>query len=365
MSTANFEVGYMHLHFPLELALAAGAYPIRMFGAPHPYVLADSHLQSYTCTLARGIMEQWLKGEYDRFCCVVMSHACDTVQRLEAILKHSKPNPPVYSMYFPLNRQSKGSASLLASNMKDLLLKIATHTGADTSESSLVDSLERAAATIDEVRTLANHIMSLHAEGKISYLQLYDMQISAQLIPPQQWIEQARKFISRNESNKPDESLIPIALYSGPILMRQFAELVSELGLKVVFDRSSTGTLILPNPKVYESASEQLLAAQSLDEALQALARRELMRPSDPTSLPSPNEPERRVDAFVRDAKSAGARGIVFMYIKFCEPWAFDAAAMDAACKEQDMRWIMINYEHAPTLPGQTITRLEAFAEII
>ena len=55
-------VGYVCSYVPEEMILAAGAHPVRLFGAKENASLADSHLQSYCCSLARGVLEEGLSG---------------------------------------------------------------------------------------------------------------------------------------------------------------------------------------------------------------------------------------------------------------------------------------------------------------
>ncbi|MDD5168269.1 MAG: 2-hydroxyacyl-CoA dehydratase, partial [Syntrophales bacterium] len=58
-------VGYVCSYTPEEIILAAGAHPMRLFGSKENIHLADSHLQSYCCSVVRGILEEGLSGRLD------------------------------------------------------------------------------------------------------------------------------------------------------------------------------------------------------------------------------------------------------------------------------------------------------------
>ena len=58
-------VGYTCSYTPEEIIYAAGALPFRLFGTNEGIHLADANLQSYCCSLVRGILEEGLSGRLD------------------------------------------------------------------------------------------------------------------------------------------------------------------------------------------------------------------------------------------------------------------------------------------------------------
>jgi benzoyl-CoA reductase/2-hydroxyglutaryl-CoA dehydratase subunit BcrC/BadD/HgdB len=58
-------IGYVCSYAPEELIYAAGALPVRLFGSDSIIHRADLHLQSYCCSLVRGILEDGLSGRLD------------------------------------------------------------------------------------------------------------------------------------------------------------------------------------------------------------------------------------------------------------------------------------------------------------
>ncbi|MBN2687853.1 MAG: 2-hydroxyacyl-CoA dehydratase, partial [Deltaproteobacteria bacterium] len=78
-------VGTLCSYVPEEIIIAAGATPFRLFGSVEKTRLADAHLQSYGCSLAKGILEDALSGMLSFLDGVVFTHTCDTMQRLSDI----------------------------------------------------------------------------------------------------------------------------------------------------------------------------------------------------------------------------------------------------------------------------------------
>ncbi len=63
--TGKKVVGYCCSYAPEEIIWAAGAMPVRLFSANENIHLADTHLQSYCCSLVRGILEEALADRLD------------------------------------------------------------------------------------------------------------------------------------------------------------------------------------------------------------------------------------------------------------------------------------------------------------
>ena len=74
-------VGTFCSYAPEEIILAAGAHPFRLFGSGEKIHLAETHLQSYCCSLVRGALEDALAGRLEFLDGVVFPHTCDSIQR--------------------------------------------------------------------------------------------------------------------------------------------------------------------------------------------------------------------------------------------------------------------------------------------
>ena len=75
-------VAHFCSYTPEEVIWAAGALPLRIFGQSERIVAADTHLQSYSCSLVRGALEDALTGRLDFADGFVFPHTCDSIQRL-------------------------------------------------------------------------------------------------------------------------------------------------------------------------------------------------------------------------------------------------------------------------------------------
>ena len=58
-------IGYCCTYTPEEIIFAASAHPVRLFGAKGAIQRADAHLQAYSCSLVRGVLEDALAGNLE------------------------------------------------------------------------------------------------------------------------------------------------------------------------------------------------------------------------------------------------------------------------------------------------------------
>ena len=75
-------VAYAGCDVPVELILAAQAFPVRLCGIAEATPLADRYLESAFTPEARSICEQWLRGDLNFIDAVIFPRSDDAMQRL-------------------------------------------------------------------------------------------------------------------------------------------------------------------------------------------------------------------------------------------------------------------------------------------
>jgi len=98
------------------------------------------------------------------------------------------------------------------------------------------------------------------------------------------------------------------------------------------------------------------------DDPLETLAWLMFANPPCPTRSASLAE---RLDYLNRLVRQSGAQGVVIHTVKFCEPELFDVAGIKAHFGERDVPVLFLESELEGELAGQTVTRLEAFVEMV
>jgi benzoyl-CoA reductase/2-hydroxyglutaryl-CoA dehydratase subunit BcrC/BadD/HgdB len=73
----------------------------------------------------------------------------------------------------------------------------------------------------------------------------------------------------------------------------------------------------------------------------------------------------RRGDGLVRRAGESGAQGVIFIFLKFCDPHAFDYPYLKAMLDAAGLPSLIIELEEGAQGQGQMRTRCEAFMEML
>ena len=134
-------VGTVCSYAPEELIHAAGALPVRMFGSNASIGRADLHLQSYCCSLARGILEDALEGRLDVLDGMVFPHTCDTIQRLSDVWRLNLPKIFHADVVLPVKLNTPSARQYLIDVLARFAKELGDKLGKEISEAALADSI--------------------------------------------------------------------------------------------------------------------------------------------------------------------------------------------------------------------------------
>jgi benzoyl-CoA reductase/2-hydroxyglutaryl-CoA dehydratase subunit BcrC/BadD/HgdB len=94
----------------------------------------------------------------------------------------------------------------------------------------------------------------------------------------------------------------------------------------------------------------------------EALLDRYAAAPPCPTRAADPDVRVRHLEALL---DRSGARGVLVHVVKFCEPELFDVPAIRRACAARGLPLLQLEGELERQLSAQTVTRIEAFGELL
>jgi benzoyl-CoA reductase/2-hydroxyglutaryl-CoA dehydratase subunit BcrC/BadD/HgdB len=73
----------------------------------------------------------------------------------------------------------------------------------------------------------------------------------------------------------------------------------------------------------------------------------------------------RRGDDLVRQAKASRAQGVMILFLKFCDPHAFDYPYLKSMLDAEGIPSLLVELESQTAVDGQLRTRCEAFMEML
>ncbi len=357
-------VGYVCTYVPEELILAAGAHPLRLFGTKGELGLADAHLQSYCCSLVRGIMEEGLKGGTDFLDGVIFPHTCDSIQRLSDLWRMNVPKGFHLDAVLPVKLHTESARSYFIAVLERLRRDLERELKTRISD----DDLYRACELMNEIRKRLQRIYELrcHDPSLLAGDDLYNIVKGAMIMDRLQVNELLSKmtdvlaarsqiensgssfFESRGTAqNKPSVRLI---MAGGICNHTRIQRLIEEAGGTVIWDDLCTGSRYFAAP---------IAAAPA---PLEAIADRYMGRAVCPAKHAGLRNRAEHIVSLVQEKQ---ARGVVFLHLKFCDPHAFDYPYLRSALEEAGIPSLLLEVEDPLPAEGQLRTRFEAFLEML
>jgi bcr-type benzoyl-CoA reductase subunit C len=344
-------IGYMCSYAPEELIWAAGAHPVRLFGSNRNILLADGHLQTYCCSLARGVLEDALSGNLSWLDGMIFPHTCDTVQRLSDIWRLNVPSCFHLDVVLPVKLDTESAGTYLTDVLRlfrrDLegALQV-TITDADLKKSiSLYNDIRSGLQRVYELKNGNPNIMS----GR----DIYTLIRAAMIMDREDYLKILKKVIKELEQSggkTAKENKTRLVLSGGICSHPDIYSVIEDSGGVVVGDDLCTGS--------------RYFAGQidTSTDPIAAIAGRYRQRVNCPAKH---KDNTSRAEHLLQIVKGSDACGVIFLLLKFCDPHAYDYPYLQAALNQAGISSLLLEVEDQPLAHGQTQTRLEAFLETL
>ncbi len=334
---------------PEELILAADLLGLRMVGGSEAITRADSHLQTYCCSLVRGALETALSRELDFLDGAIFPHTCDSIQRLSDIWRMNVGLAFHLDVVLPVKLDTPSAGAYAVAVLQKARADLEAALGKTIDD----DALARAIETINGIRTAMQRIYTLRRErpGIISGSDLHAIVRASMIMDRVAFFETLTRIVHGLESAG---ATFPqgrrIFLSGGVCNLPDIYDTLEAAGGIVVGDDLCTG-----------SRGFSGLVTDRGD-PMTAIAERYLARVICPAKHAGIT---RRGEDLVRLAREAGAEGVIFLYLKFCDPHAFDYPYLTAMLDDAGIPCLMVELEEQTVPQGQFRTRCEAFMEML
>jgi bzd-type benzoyl-CoA reductase N subunit len=344
-------VGYFCSYTPEEIIYAAGAHPFRIFAAGENIHFADAHFQSYCCSLVRGTLEGALAGNLDFLDGAVFPHTCDSIQRLSDIWRMNVKGPFHADIVLPVKLDTESGRAYMIDVLKKFRAELASHLGVEITD----DKLKNAIGTFNTIRASLKRLYELKAEnpGIISGSDLYAIVKASMMMDRDHLMEALPAVIQELEKKKANAELYAgkrIVLAGGVCNHPDIYRIIEEAGGAVVWDDFCTGS------RYFEES------VKANTDPIAAIAGRYMERPLCPAKHAGIFT---RGENLLRIVKEKEARGVVFLFLKFCDPHAFDYPYMKEFLDREGIPSIMLEVEDQLPSEGQLRTRFETFVDML
>lgn len=342
-------VGSTCTYTPEELLLAAGLHPFRIFAESQSLSHADAHIQAYGCSMVRGMLEDGLSGQLDFMDAVVFPHACDSIQRLSDIWRLN-----VRSLHFDLLLPVKLD-SLLA---KSYYEKVVARFGKDlekTFDVKITDqSLVAAIEQMNEFRDLLQQLYLLQSQypGIMSGSDLSQVVKASMVMDKKEAITAMKTWLSELESlPKPEVNHKKRILVSGSVCSHpDIHQIIEAKDAAVVYDDLCSGS------RYFEGM------ITDLKNPMQAITRRYTERYVCPAKHLGVTFQMENLKKLIADHK---VDAVLFMLLKFCEPFAFDYPDVKKELEALSIPFLMVEMDRHNVVDEQMRTRIDTMLEIL
>ncbi len=344
-------VGTYCSYAPEEIILAAGAHPVRLFGSGEKIRLAETHLQSYCCSLVRGALEDALGGRVDFLDGVVFPHTCDSIQRLSDIWRLNVPACFHLDVVLPVKLDTDGARRYVT----DVLKRFRRELGEQLGVSITDGDLRRAIGTANRIRSALMKIDDLRGERPdiLSGSDLYVLVRAAMVmerIRAASLLEEVADDLTKRSGSAIGRQPKRILLSGGVCNHPDIHTIIEEAGGEVVGDDLCTGS------RYYRGLTDEKA------DPVTAIAGRYLERVVCPAKHRGLSD---RADHLVRLVREKRAQGVIFFLLKFCDPHAFDYPYLKEALDRVGVPSMLMEVEDRLPAEGQLRTRFETFVEMI
>jgi len=336
--------GYLCSYAPLEVLHAAGFAPVRLLQLSGPVALANAHLPSFACALARAVTERMLCTELDFLDGVLFAHTCDTMQCVADIWRMAKPGFRVVTFDLPTVLSSPHAQAYYVAELHHLTAVLGSEFGAAVTDNALHESI----VIYNEQRRLLSTLYR-HRQ-RFSSVQLWSLTLAGMLMPVEEHVALLRSSLRDAENESAAEREGPAIFLVGAVLDEPvILQLIDELGGCVVGDDLCTGSRYFDTP-----------VAETGD-PFAALAERYLQRTPCPVKH---HATQPRTQRLLDLLCATGAQGVIFVLPKFCDAHAFDYVTLCKALDDAQVPHLLIETEMT-TPSGQLRTRIQAFIEML
>jgi bcr-type benzoyl-CoA reductase subunit C len=344
-------VGFTCSYTPEEIIYAAGALPFRLFGTNEGIHRADMHLQSYCCSLVRGILEEGLSGRLDFLDGAVFPHTCDSIQRLSDIWRLNVTPQFHIDLVLPVKLNTTSARQYLIDILEKFKKDLERALGAKITDGALSDSIK----IYNQIRALIMQLYTLRAQ-KPEVLNGRDFHIiikAAMIMDRQLLLKTLREIVAQLEKTpgtKTNPGTKKLLLTGSICSHPDIYDIIENAGGVVVWDDLCTGS------RYFEGVLDEKAPP------LEAIAQRYLDRDICPAKHAGLTD---RGESLVQMVRKHQADGVVFMLLKFCDPHAFDYPYIKEMLERENIPCMLLDMEEQLPAGGQLQTRFETFIQIL
>jgi len=336
------------IHYPKELLTAMNILAVELWGPPgKPWGPDAGRIQTYVCAIVRNALAFLAAGGADVVDGVLFPHTCDSIQGLAT----QAPDfggwgKQVFRFLHPKGEDRPSSRTFVRRELEALAVDLERLTHAPLDPEALRCALE----LHREIHSLRAHLVDRRRSLPVDDLALYTVLRRGEFLWPSDHLTELREVAAGLTEAKVKQGVPVMITGLVPEPMTIFSALDDAGAFVVADDYAAVGRRIVrDHPE---------LAPDPLDTLV------DLQFAGPPCSTRTIAQ-QRRLDELEQTFDRSGAAGLIIHMVKFCEPELFDVPLIRRRFESKGAPVLYLESELERDLAGQTVTRVEAFVEML
>ena len=335
------------VYTPEEIIHAMGLIPMGAWGADMTLENSKEYFPAFICSVMQSILELGMRDVYEGASAIVIPSLCDSLKCLGQNWKYAVPSIPFIPMTYPQNRWGQVGTDFTRAGYERVVSDLEKATGARLDMDKLSESIQVYNAHNAAMRSI-DEAMARHPE--ITAAQRSDIFKSAFFMKKEEHTAWVEELLTALEETEPAAEKVKVMttgiLCDSPALL----EIFDSLGLHIAADD------VAAQSRQYRTdCAETGDPMAALCEKFAAMDNCSVLYDPD----------KKRPRTIVEQAKARGARGVVVVLTKFCDPEEFDYPPIKNACAGAGLPVTLIEVDRQMRNFEQARTALETFRDVL
>lgn len=332
---------------PDEIAHSMGLVPMGTWGANMELNRAKEYFPAFMCSIVQSILELGISGKFKGASAIIIPSLCDTLKTMGENWKYAVPDIKFIPMTYPQNRKPAYGIAYTRAGYERVIEDLEKCTGAKFSMDSLAES-NKLYNEHNEAMRRVDELLARHAE--VTVQERSDIFASANYMLAEEHTALVKKLIAELEAAEESVGNYPVVVSGILTDMPGLSETFDEIGIHIVAD------------DVCAHSRQYRTDVPEGDDPLQALAVK-FANTDNCSVLYNVEKP--RIQWIVDIAKERGAKGVVVVMTKFCDPEEFDFVCIKEACEKADLPLALVEVDRQMKQFEQVKTNLETFRDML
>lgn len=336
------------VYTPEEIVHSMGAVPFGAWGADIELNESKRYFPAFICSIMQSILELGIKGTYKGASAIVIPSLCDSLKVIGQNWKYAVPSIPFIPMTYPQNRKPDFGVEFTKAGYERVIKDLTEYTSLSFDDAALAQSIEVYNAHNAAMREL---VSALAEHPEVSNAQRSDIFKSAFFMLKEEHTALVRELIE--ELGKEAAGQPKIRIMTTGILADApgLTSILDECGLQIVCDDIA--------------AESRQYATDTPSEGEPALYRLALKFKNMDNCSVLYDPDKKRCAKIAEDAKAKGAKGVLVVLTKFCDPEEFDYPLIKKACDKAAIPVTMIEVDRQMVNYEQARTAIETFRDLL